>query len=330
MKEQSNTPGNQPIDLKMLNFSAKIDYITIYTPRKVKLPAISGRQIWPRKYYGERLTVHDATSGDIDVLIGAFGAARICELEIAIDVRANKHVPASDCEGLLQAVMVNIFARGLEPSRGQGMPKGFRAFYRRLDQGYMVRPFNRGLPRATDQLLHGGRQDAVQVKGYWKRRDQGVTLQSHEQVARVEVRLGSEGMFGLGLTSLTDLGDFRFRKNLMPYFSHVQGTTRVIRGRNGKPNQILDLLLAKQHEFDDAHWNKVGVGAFLKGGNREHGSVRFTRNTPVNNRIGQALTRMERQFRKTKFPPLTQSGMDGYLKVARPCAVLEKSSVAVF
>jgi hypothetical protein len=270
MREQLNQSGDRSVDLRMLNFSAKIDYITIYTPRMVKLPAVSGRQIWPRKYHGERLTVHDATSADIGALIGAFGAARICELEIAIDVRVNKHVPAADREGLLQAVMVNIFARGLEPSRGQGMPKGFRAFYRRLDQGYMVRPFNKGLPRETDQLLHGGRQDAVQVKGYWKRRDQGVKLQLHEQVARVEVRLGSEGMFGLGLTSLTDLSEFRFRKNLMPYFSHVQGTTRVVRGRNGKPNQILDFLLAKQHEFDVENWSKVGVGAFLKGGNREH------------------------------------------------------------
>lgn len=133
MKEQLNIPGNQPIDLKMLNFSAKIDYITIYTPRKVKLPAVSGRQI-----------------------------------------------------------------------------------------------------------------------------------------------------------------------------------------------------LAKQHEIDEEHWHKVGVGAFLKGGNREHRSVRLTRNKPVNNRIGQALMRMELQFRKTKFPPLTQLGMDDYLNLVRPCAAIEKSSMAIF
>lgn len=330
MKDHLIESGDRLVDLKMLNFNAKIDYITIHTSGKTKLPALAGKPIWPRRHHGERLTVHDATSADIDALVRRFGSALIYELEIAIDLRAGRHVPAADCENLLKTVMVDLFARGLEPSRGQGLAKGFRAFYRRLEHGYMVRPFNKGLPRATDQQLHGGRHDAVQVKGYLKRRDQGVALQPQKQVARIEARLGSVGLLGLDLTTLTDLSNFRFRKSLMPYFTHTHGTKRVVRGRNGKPNPLLDLMVAKQHEYDNEHWNRVGIGAFLNGGNREHRNIRFTRNTPVNNRIGQALTRLELQFRKTKFVPLTQSGMDDYLNLAQPCAGLEQSSMTVF
>ena len=67
--------------------------------------------------------------------------------------------------------MVDMFARGLEPSAGPDMAKGFRAIYRHRGGFGTVRPFNRRLPLATDQQLHGGRGDAVQVKAYLKTRD---------------------------------------------------------------------------------------------------------------------------------------------------------------
>lgn len=192
--------------------------------------------------------------------------------------------------------MVDIFARGLDPSAGGGMVPGFRAFYRRLDKGYMVRPFNLGLPRATDQLLHGGRNDAAQVKGYLKRRDQGVTLAPHRQSARIEVRLGSEGLFGHDLVTLTDLNGFRFRKRLMPYFWHVRGTARLKPASPTARTTMMALLSAKSDEYDQVEFQRAGVGAFGRGGKRAQSSVRLLRNTQVNNRLGQALLRLERQF----------------------------------
>lgn len=297
--------------LSCVLFSAKIDYVTIRTPGKVKLPALSGRPVWPSQHHGERLSVHDASAADIKALIGTLGAAALIELEIAIDVRPRKCISPEQRDSLVQAVMVDIFARGLEPSAGVGMANQFRAFYRRLDAGHMVRPFNKGLPRATDQQLHGGRYDAVQVKGYLKRSDNKKALPPEKHCARLEVRLGSSGLLDHDLLTLTDLRGFQFRKKLMPYFRHVRGTQRLVRCKPGQSRAMLSLLAAKQNDIDQEHHAQVGVGAFLKGGKREGGRVRLLRDTPVNNRIGQALLRLERQHGDPKFvcpetPPIVE------------------------
>jgi hypothetical protein len=288
---------NQPptISLDRYRFNAKIDYITILTPGKVKLPTLVGSVKWSRRFHGKRLTVHDAVATDIDALVTVFGAARLFELEIAVDIRPETSVPVPDRDELLKAVMVDLFARGLDPSAGLGMTRQFRAFYRRLAGGYMVRPFNKGLPRPSDQQLHCGRNDPVQVKGYLKRWDQGSSLDANRHVARVEVRLGSEGLLLHKLGTLTDLGGFRFRKKLSPYFRHVRGTARQVRA-NRTPLGVL--LAGKQHDFDHVHHAQAGVGAFLTGGKRDGQKVRLLRDTPVNNRIGQALMRLERQLSK--------------------------------
>jgi hypothetical protein len=292
-RDQLNAPQ---INFKDLRFNAKIDYITIHTNGKISLPDLDGKPKWPRAHHGNRLTVHDATAADINALVAIFGPARLIELEIAIDVRPALNVPIDDREELLRSIMVNVFARGLEPSGGLGISKKFRAFYRRLDKGYRVQPFNLGLPRATDQQLHGGRNDAVQVKGYLKTRDQDAALPRSQQVARVEVRLGSEGLLGHDLVTLTDLGGFKFRKSLMPYFSHVAGSKRLIPLKHSN-NAVLRLMKAKQQELDQAEFERVGVGALLKGGKRCDPSVRLKRDIPLNDRLGQALMRLERQFR---------------------------------
>jgi hypothetical protein len=283
------------INYKDLRFGAKIDYITIHASGEITLPHLDGRPKWPRAHHGKRLTVHDATAADINTLIATFGSARLIELEIAIDVRPALSVPAAEREGMLCSIMVNVFARGLEPSGGLGMTKQFRAFYRRLNNGYEVRPFNLGLPRATDQQLHGGRNDAVQVKGYLKTRDQGLALPPSKQVARVEVRMGTEGLLGQGLETLTDLPAFKFRKKLMPYFRHIDGCKRPI-GVKHSNNMLLRSMIVWQQKFDQAEFDHVGVGAMLKGGKRCDSAVRLTRNIPLNDRLGQALARLELQF----------------------------------
>lgn len=288
-------------DLQLLTFSAKIDYITIHTPAKVRLPALTGKAIWPKKERGRRLTVHDASARDIVVLTRVFGPARLIELEVAVDVRPAAHVQPEDREAILKSVMVNMFARGLKPDRGLAMKKQFRAFYRWHPNGCSIGPFNKRLPLPSDQQLHGGRHDAVQVKTYLKRSDARIPLHPEKQVARVEVRLGSEGLLMQGIDTLADVKTFKFRKHLMPYFSHVMGTARLARRKVGLPSPLLILLTEKNRQISLNHWNKVGIGAYLRGGTREGDDVRFIRNTKLNNRIGQALGRIDLQFQHDRL-----------------------------
>ncbi|MCB2029189.1 MAG: hypothetical protein KDH18_11205, partial [Rhodoferax sp.] len=145
--------GEKALDLGSVRFTGKIDYVTVQTAGRTALPSLKGRAVWPKSHGGRRLTIHDAVRGDVDAIVATLGNLRLVEFEIAIDVRPAPHVPESCRRQLLEQVMVDIFARGLDPSAGQGMSSAFRAFYRRLDKGYVVQPFNIALPRPTDQQL---------------------------------------------------------------------------------------------------------------------------------------------------------------------------------
>lgn len=306
------------IPLEALIFSAKIDYVTIATPGHFPLPELQGRPVWARKTGCNRLTIHDLTADDLACLSPLLGNATLIELEVAVDVRT-ADVPVERREELLRRVMVDLFARELDPRAGPAMVKEFRAFYRRLGAGAIVRPFNRKLPSATDQQLHGGRQDGAQVKCYLKQRDQGQALDARVHSARVEVRLGGTGLSENGLEVLKDLDGFRFRRLLMPYFRHVRSPERRRRTVSPEVQRLADTLRAAAGKVDLQHWQGAGVGAFQRGGSRQFAPVRLRRNTQVNKRIGEALGRLESQFQLTKFVRAGDLARDEGPTVARVC-----------
>jgi hypothetical protein len=280
-------------------YSAKIDYVTLQTSRKLELPAIRGRAIWPRRHNNRRVTIHDATPMDLVALYNRLGDLVILELEVAVDLRAAEPNHANAPE-MLKSIMIDQVAKQLEPSKGRGMKNRSRSFYRRLDLGYVVSPFNKRLPRSSDQQLHAWRYDPVQVKSYLKKVDQHHALHESQHVARVEVRLGSAGLALHGLHSLDDLLSFKYRKRLMPYFSHVGSVVRDRKHPTQPGASLLQVLQAKQSEIDQTHFDRAGIGAFLKGGNRADANVRFKRNNQINNRFGQALHRLEKQMAHAK------------------------------
>jgi hypothetical protein len=289
---------HQRVNLTELKVNAKFDFITFETPGKVDLPALQGRVLWGRKDHYRRFTLHDPCPEDIRALALTLGSLRILELEVAVDFRPGAHVPLERRVELLNAVMVDVFARGLDPRQGQLINDDFRAFYRRTGSGYKVGPFNKRLPLPTDQLLHGGRGDPAQVKCYYKVTDQGEEIAEHSHVARVEVRLSGIGLDVHGLRELRDLSNFKIRSGLMPYFRHVAAVERRPALR---PTAMSTLLRETERRLDHSHWDKVGVGAFLPKGTRASTRARLRRDVYVNNRIGQALGRLEERYRKALF-----------------------------
>jgi hypothetical protein len=290
-----------------LIYSAKIDYITLETPCKLKLPGLMGKAKWSPKHHYMRLTIHDAQFSDLTALEALYGPMRLLELEIAVDIRSSGSLSNEDRENLSKHLMVDQLAKQLEPSDGAGMKDHARAFYRRLGHGYKVAPFNMRLPYPTDQQLYGWRNDDVQVKAYWKKVDQREKLEPDQHVVRVEVRLSPAGLNLHGLVTTANLQNFRFRKCLMPYFRHVQG---VRTPKSKTASAMLKLLRDKSSEFDQSLFDAVGVGGFLKGGTRSEQNVLWVRNTGVNNRIGQALMRLERQFSKKNVCRLAPSASE--------------------
>ena len=139
------------------------------------------------------------------------------------------------------------------------------------------------------------------------------------------MRLGTLGLLEHDLITLTDLSSFRFRKKLMPYFWHIRGTARRKTTSANSRTGMMDVLNVKIDEYDQIEFNKTGVGAFKQGGKRANSSARLLRDTPVNNRLGQALLRLERTFRKKKFVRLDECALSENPYAAIVCANLEQS-----
>jgi hypothetical protein len=291
--------SHQAVDLNLLLFSAKIDFISLQTPCKFPLPdTLDGRPKWPSSEHYEVLTIHDATARDLVALLAAGGDLGIRELEIAIDVRPRPGVPATQRQDLIALTMTRLFGAGLDPKPFTDKENPFRALYRPVASS-VVGGFNLRLPHPRDQQLHGGREDAVQVKSYQKRVDMKKALEERHWTARVEVALRQE-LRELGLHSLSHLFDFGFRKRLMPFFRHVKGTARRSNRRALVQGPLRTAMDAWYERNDAELWSQAGVGAFKTGGKGKRAAVRLVADRDVNDRIGQSLGRLEKTIRAAK------------------------------
>ena len=289
-------------ELSALIFNAKIDYLSFTGVRREQMPPTTGRVKAPSRYHGARLTIHDPTPGDIERISSAWPDSRVVELEVAVDVRPKPRLDDEEHTRVLKLFKEEYVAKGLKPRFPAGLNSGFRGAYRPTKYGYTLHPFNRRVPHASEQLLHGHRNDGLQVKVYLKGIDDKRHLPVQQHRARMEVRIGPAGLDAHNLVRVSDLSGFNYRKALMPYFAHVHGSRRRARrslAKNGTP--MLSVLLACEHDIDRKYWESVGVGAFLAGGRRERNDLLFLRHTEMNNRIGQALHRLQRDLADKKF-----------------------------
>lgn len=279
-----------------LRFAASIDYLSLAGVHKAPLPSLDGEPKWPQSALG-RLTIQRCSPADLKQLQTFFPAASLTELEICVDIRPAVSLAQEEHIRLLQCVKQAFVTKGLKPQFPVGTNSEFRGAY--VPALGKTLPFNRRLPGVREQLLFGHRNDGAQTKCYLKVTDNRKSLDWRKYSVRIEVRLGPVGLDAHGLLTIADLQSFRIRKELMPYFRHVCGA------RPRKPRKpstpLLDVLKAKQGEFDQCHWQKTGVGAFLRGGRRERPDLIFQRDTVINNRIGQALMRLERAVAAEKF-----------------------------
>ena len=299
----SNDRCSPQYALSDLIFSAKIDFLTVHTPGKRPLPRLEGTPRWVRRENYRKLAVHDATRGDVALLIAELGDPRLAELEIAVDIAPPRGLPDEQREQIVDYIMVHQIARGLAPKvRNQDLAPRFRGAFEGVKANFRLVPFNRVLPAPHAQQLHGKGNDPLQVKAYGKKTDQGHALAKSEFVARHEVRMGGYGLSEHDIFVLSDLLAFRYRKRLMPYFRHVKGTKRR-RGRAVETNAFLRLLMDKHDELMRPEWDRVGVGAFIAGGKYQDRNVRLVSDSDLNNRIGQALLRLERRMKFVRGGP---------------------------
>lgn len=297
-------------ELPDLIFSPKIDYVTLDGVCKPMQDCLSGTVVWPRTFLGKRLTVHDPSADDLVALHRRYPNARISEAEIAIDVRPRR--PKDEAENLhyLRMIKAEVFAKRLTPHFPPGMNGGFRGSYRHCSKRPTLNPFNRRVPALEEQLLYGHRRDHAQVKVYAKTKDNRRTLNWTQYSIRVEVRLAGLALIHHEIHRAGDFIGFPFRRALSSYFRLVSGTTRPCFKRRSPVSPTLLLLNNFQHLEDQKHWNAIGVGPFLRGGKREQSGARMLRDQELNDRIGQALHRLQQHFSDTKFVCMREAAND--------------------
>lgn len=285
------------LDLSKYKFTASIDYVTLTGLKRVALPPLDGKAKWPRSA-PNKLTVQEPSTSDLCALAEAFPSVFIDEIEVCVDVRTAQRMPAEERDKALRAFTTEFVAKRLKPSFASKVNSGFRGAYDPFLKKTI--PYNLRVPKAEQQLLNGHRKDAEQVKSYYKRTDHNKALPAEQHSIRIEIRLGASGLNHHGLATLPDLLEFKFRKSLMSYFTHVHGSRhRTPSSRKRTP--LLCLMRARQDADDRPHWERVGVGAFLPGGKRQKSNLIFIRDTALNNRIGQALGRLERSLAAKKI-----------------------------
>lgn len=308
------------IALPDLKFSAKIDFVTLDGVARPAPSGLRGRCIWPASFRGGRLTVHDPVPEDLAILRATFPHASLAAVEVAVDISPRARMEESQRAAFLASVKTEICAKRQKPALHPGLSSAFRGAYEPRPQGYALRPFNHRVPGPSEQHLYGTKFDALQFKAYYKTRDNKKPLHWSQHVIRSEVRMNSPALLHHGLEHVGDLLGFAFRKELTPYFRHVSGTARASTRKRKPISPVLKVLTQKMQCYDDQHWNANGVGAFLKGGKRESYGVRFLRHQALNDRVGQALHRLQRQLSHEKFVCQTVAATDEGPVFMRPAA----------
>lgn len=285
------------IDLSDLIFSAKIDFVTVHTRGKLPLPKLAGKPKWVRSENYKKLTIHDASPEDVRLLVERMANPSIAELEVAVDITYQQCATAAERSRILDGLVVHLIGKGLAPKTlDEDLKSEFRGVFARRGSAFGLRPFNRVLPPANGQQLHGHRASPVQTKAYGKKMDQRAALTPAAWRARIEVRLSGDGLRFHNLANLSDLMGFRYRKALMPSLRHVRGT-RLLRAASCDDAPMLTMLKRKQQEIYDDFWSELGIGAFLPGGRLEEAPVRILSDQVLNGRIGQALLRLEKRMK---------------------------------
>jgi len=281
-----------PIDFDDFEVGAKIDYVTIATPGQCRLPALDGTRKWSRKEHYRRLSIHDPSPGDVHILRNALCNPEILELEVAVDFRPKGMSSREEHSAKLKQVYRDLLA-GLHPYGAILMSRDVMGVFNPFKGG--LEPCDMRLPTTTYQAVWGHRTHPAQVKLYVKEIDQGQGLDWQRHVTRVEVRLSGEGLTAHGLNNLTDLFSFKFRKQLMPYFRTVYGCRRRRKGTAHEP-AVMKVVRARRAVVDAETWSELGARGF-----RHDTGVVMQRQIAANNRIGQALGRLELRHAEAKF-----------------------------
>lgn len=279
------------IELQELCFSAKIDFLSFSSTAEVSLPAIVGRVHRPSSPPGA-FTIHDAQPQDVLALASIAEIDRITTLEVAVDIRPCPYgKSAKSWMPVLRALAHDYVPRHLEPSYAPYINTQYRAY----DLGEKRGPFNRKSVPPGATLCYGHKSHPVRVKSYLKLEDNKQPLPSHQYSVRVEVTLEQPVLDKVALVKPIDLLTFPLRRSLSPYFTFMSGVRRKAAGPKDISAIVNPKVLAAR---DQEVWDGHGVGGFLPGGMGDVGKVRFIRHQDLNNRVGQALGRLEQQLTK--------------------------------
>ena len=285
-------------NLHNLEFSAKVDYVTIETAGKRALPKLIGRPHWVASEHYKKLSVHDLAPEDLQSLSLIFPDGRISEIEVAIDARVSSKVDDRAVRAKCLESYYAWVATHLYPYHAPHMSSRTSA-YDPADG--KLKPFNFRVPSPSEQLLYGFRNDAAQVKVYRKTVDNHIALTAMQESVRIEVRAGQQVCQELGLHNLRNLHGFAFRSLLSAYFWMAASAAPRHRRLSKVPiqNVVRDYRRKAIQREASAAWERSGVqGAIVVPGMH---IMRIKPHRLANQRFGKALQRLQERFSRERF-----------------------------
>ena len=243
-----------------LRFSAKIDYVTVTNGGiKIPLPALSGSIEWTRpnrRMADWQLTIHDPTPADLRVVTKAYENPMVMALEVAVDLTPKVRREPAEHARTLETVFTAVAAQ-FRPE-----DKALWVYGRRgavSGRGKKPEPLERRFGRPNEEVVHGHRGDFMQAKLYLKTLDHGALLSEHEQSVRMEITLRRTGCMEFGLSNLSDLFGYSYRKKLATQFRIIdRPEVRMVRGMTAEE-------LAKRTKRMNRAWQTAGVSKFAVG-----------------------------------------------------------------
>lgn len=299
-----------PPPLSQLNFSARIDHLSLSHVRRQPTWPTTGRVAWKSSSHDTEFTIHDPSGEDLALLALVYPKGLLTGLQVSVDIKPKKS--PSDREHLktLQTIMSEYVAKGLSPLSTKGVNRAFPGIYEACAQGgYDLIPPNRPLRGVKDQSLYGEKCDGVRVEPCIM---MGPDEERAANVAalrmRLEVRLGACGLLYHGLERLCNLEGFKFHTKLVPYFQHAYDTRpRKWHWTEAEVRRLLSIMDKHRVPTTKPFWESVGVsenglGSFLKRERaRERERIHSYRHMAMNGRIGMALRRLQVNFAATEF-----------------------------
>jgi hypothetical protein len=228
----------------------------VWFKKKALIPATTGTKKWNKSKHGRAgytLTLQDPVRQDIETLVKSLDNPSLTALQVTVDLKPTEVMSDSDRHNLFLDTFRAVAGRFRpedEALWGYGTRGGVSG------KGQKPKPFHRRFPEPHEELVYGRKHDRAQATAYWKRTNEGASLDPTQQSVRMEYTLWRAGLMELNLDRVSDLFGFPYQQVFTKHFRIVSHP----RVRAVSKRAVTELVKLERRMWRG--WDTAGVGKF--------------------------------------------------------------------